>query len=367
MRATDGVSQVDRSVIDRYHPVLHRPEYMQPPSDVISSLYSELTTVFGTYLLGTFFSLPLYGSSLYQLFRYFKLYPQDAVFIRLIVILLMLLETLHSVMLMHTCYTFLVTDYSNPLALTEHVWSITLVPAVPSLIALVAQLFFARRVSMLGTMHKVFAASSIILLIGHVGFGIGIMVELQTFKYTSSFNFGTGYWIFPACVGCAAFADSLLSSAIVRGVFRSRRALPRQSEEARVDVIVLYGLNSGILVGLLNVADFILTILGPSNSGYWIAINAVACKLYAITLLSVLNSRKLLISRGIEVLDGMSPGRNIIARANQLAAAERWNVPRVPEGDMGPIRVTVSAETETDHGRLYGGCGGNFEGKHAFV
>lgn len=42
-----------------------------------------------------------------------------------------------------------------------------------------------------------------------------------------------------------------------------------------------------------------------------------------------LNSRKMSFTRGMEVLDGKVAGRNIIARANELAAAERWDVPQV--------------------------------------
>lgn len=45
--------------------------------------------------------------------------------------------------------------------------------------------------------------------------------------------------------------------------------------------------------------------------------------------MSSLNSRKLFLSRGMEILDGKSLGRNIIARANELAVAERWDVPQV--------------------------------------
>lgn len=44
---------------------------------------------------------------------------------------------------------------------------------------------------------------------------------------------------------------------------------------------------------------------------------------------SSLNSRKMSFTRGMEILDGKVPGRNIIARANQLAAAECWDVPQV--------------------------------------
>ncbi len=47
-----------------------------------------------------------------------------------------------------------------------------------------------------------------------------------------------------------------------------------------------------------------------------------------------LNSRKMFLTRGMEILDGKVLGRNIIARANQLAAAERWDVPQVRLGTL---------------------------------
>ena len=42
-----------------------------------------------------------------------------------------------------------------------------------------------------------------------------------------------------------------------------------------------------------------------------------------------LNSRKLLVSRGVDVFDAGTFGSGIITRANRIAAVERWNVPQV--------------------------------------
>ncbi|KAI0324255.1 hypothetical protein GY45DRAFT_1331733 [Cubamyces sp. BRFM 1775] len=71
---------------------------------------------------------------------------------------------------------------------------------------------------------------------------------------------------------------------------------------------------------------------------------------YAITLLAVLNSRKLLISRGVAIFDTSDTlfERNIITRANHLAAVERWNVPRVPDGTPTKLNIMVAAEVEVD-------------------
>lgn len=46
-------------------------------------------------------------------------------------------------------------------------------------------------------------------------------------------------------------------------------------------------------------------------------------------MLDSLNSRKFSATRGMEIFDAASFGPNIIARANHIAAVERWNTPKV--------------------------------------
>lgn len=64
-----------------------------------------------------------------------------------------------------------------------------------------------------------------------------------------------------------------------------------------------------------------------------------------ITNANSLNSRRLFISRGMEIFDGnlKSLGRNIIARANELAIAERWDVPQV----RSPVSLRLSSASDT--------------------
>lgn len=57
-----------------------------------------------------------------------------------------------------------------------------------------------------------------------------------------------------------------------------------------------------------------------------------------------LNSREFNVTRGIEVIDGMDVGMNIIARANRLAAQEQWNVPQVRCDSLRGIGVPLAAD-----------------------
>ena len=64
---------------------------------------------------------------------------------------------------------------------------------------------------------------------------------------------------------------------------------------------------------------------------------------------SRLNSRTLLVARGVTIFDAGAFGANITARAARLAAAETWNVPHVPEAvHAGMLDIKVTTEVEGD-------------------
>ncbi|KAL1949915.1 hypothetical protein VTO73DRAFT_8796 [Trametes versicolor] len=326
-----------------------------PLSDLPTSGGLSLDTTYGAYLLGTFVSLPMYGLSMHQLFRYVRLYPKDTTYIRILVATVMTLETVHVVLAMHVCYHYLTTNYANPLALLSPVWSITAQPVASNIVALVAEIFFARRVSLLGPTHRIIAAIAIILLLAQFGFTVVLAKKISGLQGTTAGGVTT--WISPVNFGCAALADILLSGCIIRAMRRSR-AHGEGKADSLLDLFMLYVVNTGLLTGIMNVIPGMILALAPSNEMRWTAFNFVTCRLAANTLLSVLNSRKMSFTRGMEVLDGKVAGRNIIARANQLAAAERWDVPQVPDISAAPIKVAVQTETETDQSaqRLSGEC-----------
>ncbi|OJT05263.1 hypothetical protein TRAPUB_3927 [Trametes pubescens] len=78
----------------------------------------------------------------------------------------------------------------------------------------------------------------------------------------------------------------------------------------------------------------------------WAGFTFVGARFYAITLLSVLNSRKFSATRGMEIFDAARFGPNIIARANHIAAVERWNAPQLPDATPAKININVEAEVE---------------------
>ncbi|KAL7278321.1 hypothetical protein ACG7TL_008297 [Trametes sanguinea] len=332
---------------------------------------ATLDNTIGYMLIGTFVSLVLYGVSVLQVYRYIQLYPKDSIIIKTIVFIVMILETVHSILPMHTCYYYLVSHFGSEIAALDTVWSINLLPVIASVTTLASQLFFARRVSLIGTFHKLVAAIAIISLMASVALSIPIQVERNCcLRFVQK-----EHPMVSATLALAALADHMLSGAIICALLRSKDMYTRQGGPGyhelqgddsqlllsrtcttKIEYFTLYVINTGLLTGIIHGLSAIFAIRWPSDL-LWSSIGLLAIKLYAITLLAVLNSRKLLISRGVAIFETTEPlGRNIIARANHLAAVERWNAPRVPDETPTKLNIMVAAEIEVD-GQLEGGDG----------
>ncbi|KAI0750015.1 hypothetical protein C8Q80DRAFT_1101397 [Daedaleopsis nitida] len=93
---------------------------MSAPASILQSLEAlpSLDQTFGAVLLGSFIGLMLYGLTIHQSFRYFRLYPTDAPYLKATV--RVAARPRHRDVA--DSYHYLVTNYFNPLGLLDGVW-----------------------------------------------------------------------------------------------------------------------------------------------------------------------------------------------------------------------------------------------------
>ncbi|KAI0833804.1 hypothetical protein BC628DRAFT_1345443 [Trametes gibbosa] len=256
----------------------------------------------------------------------------------------MLLESVQVSMLMHSCYWALITHHFDLTALEYGIWSVQVAPTISALITLTAQMFFARRVALLGFKNQVVAALAWFCLIVYLG--MAITVTAFSAKLHNLRNFGPDTeWLFSAGLWFVTVADILLSGAIIVALRRSRKIYGPRGAEGELDRFMLYVVNTGLLTGVSNAIPSIVAITN-GRSLIWAATSYVATRLYANTLLAVLNSRKLMLSRGVEIFGPATSERNIIARVAHLAAVEQWNTPQLP--DAAPARIHISIDVTAE-------------------
>ncbi|KAL1949704.1 hypothetical protein VTO73DRAFT_8585 [Trametes versicolor] len=350
-----------------------------------TSAFVTLDSTWGAYLLGTCVSLVLYGVSLHQFYRYIRMYPTDTSFIRFIVLAVMLLETAHAAMLMHTIYYHLVINFDNPIAFSRPPWSLKLSSAFSGLVTCTAQLFFARRVSLLGGFKfKIVVGLAAVCLAAHLGespltIPAHPIADAENplrlhYRYALTLMFSDNrrltlrlrealtvvinqvgslddftrdnVWLFAATLFPASLADILLAGGIIVGLLRSRETY-NYWQDGLHEFLVMFVVNSGLFTGSINILPAIFAAARPKTL-IWTALSFIPVRLYANTLLCVLTSRKLLSGRGLEIFGRDASARNIIARVNHLAAVEQWNVPQPPSKVPNKITINVSAETEVN-------------------
>ncbi|KAI0326505.1 hypothetical protein GY45DRAFT_1373910 [Cubamyces sp. BRFM 1775] len=300
----------------------------------------SLNSTYGALVLGTCFGLMLYGLTVHQTYRYGRLYPRDVKWLKGLVVGILTLETLHTTLCIIAVYYHLVLNFFNPASL------------------LVGHCFYVFRVYQVGShfVYKSLVSAAIVCMVCSFGFMIAATVEgfrlsLNDFQHVS--------WLVSAIFGCAVLADICLTGTLVVVLLRARTGFRRT--DSLIEVLIIYSINTGLLTSIFGLLCFIFAIILPGNLIY-IGISVVGVKLYANSVLAVLNSRRSLsdrMVRGFEMgsfepssrsrgLDGGERG----PRGDN--ALETWKV-RGGRGAGGqPTTTNITFATVPSHGYSHG-------------
>ncbi|KAI0357144.1 hypothetical protein OH77DRAFT_1519581 [Trametes cingulata] len=300
----------------------------------------SLDNTFGALLLGSFVGLIQYGWTANQCYTYFRTYPKDRWILKGLVTAVLVLETLHSALCMHICYYYLTTNYFNPPALQTGVWSINLLGVVTGAVILASQSFFLRRVYLIGRQFRPLVALAAVLLFGEFGFATAVTID--TFVHPTLHNSNQA-WMNSAGVGMAVLADTILTAALIFSLHRSRTGIRRT--DSIIDLLIMYAINTGLVTGIMNLLSLVFALAMPNNLIY-AGIVIVATKLYANSMMAVLNSRRSLQEQGSGYVHTTSYDMSAIHRQRAAASrSERWNVPTDTPAAPTVIDIKVTRET----------------------
>ncbi|KAL7277977.1 hypothetical protein ACG7TL_007930 [Trametes sanguinea] len=240
----------------------------------------SLNSTFGAILIGSYIGFIIYGLNLYQTLHYFKAFPNDRLYLKILVGIVLALETWHTALCMHTCYHYLVTNYFNPLALLEgslSVWRASqpyvindpfdfmtpdLTRNSPSraqgLSIITCQTFFVRRVYLIvGWRWRILIAAVILFLLAELALAIAATIETFLKPTFAQFEHVTVSVLYP---------------------------IPGVSVEFTP---------GGLLTGVFDLLTFIFALIRP-NDLIFFGVDIVATKLYPTSLLTALNARHML-------------------------------------------------------------------------
>lgn len=247
----------------------------------------DLKDTFGALLVGIFFSSVLYGVTCTQVFYYFQNYASDNLIIKMAVITLLILETLHSVFSMHAIYSYTILNYLNPDGLVKATWTIIMTLAVSTAIVLVVQLFYLRRVYLLSKKNIFLVAPLTVLILVRCGFGLAVTV--RAFQLEFFFLFPTIDNIVDVSLALGAAADIIIAASLSFYLYSSRSGV--ESTDTLIKKLMVISINNGLLTSVFDIIVIIFATAQSSNFIY-LAIYQVVGNLYTNSMMATLNSRR---------------------------------------------------------------------------
>ncbi|KAI0628321.1 hypothetical protein C8Q77DRAFT_1162318 [Trametes polyzona] len=259
-------------------------------STVIGGLSPPYPTTIGAVALGFLIGMMLYGLTIYQLYVYVRLYYKDRLLIKGFVAIVFGLETVHTALWVLVGYHYVIAQPFTPDVLAHGYWSAQLTVICTSMTIGVTQCFYTCRVYMIGLRHRWLVIPAVVSLLADKGFALAAGIKAFT-TTTSIFDFERLGWLISVSYGLAGVTDVILATSLVFVLYRARTGSRRG--DSMLDTLILYAIKTAQVAywpSYSSVVTYLVLIL-PGNLIY-AGISIVGTKLYANSVLAVLNSRR---------------------------------------------------------------------------
>ncbi|KAK0185423.1 hypothetical protein F5146DRAFT_1070102 [Armillaria mellea] len=245
-----------------------------------------LDNTMGALLIGTIVAASIWGSSILHTYEYYSDYPKDHIGMKCVVAIVCLLDTMHQIFITHALYIYLIKGFANPLLLTKLLWTFLIQLVITGCQGLVCQGFFTWRVYVVSQRNRFLAGFIAILVVGN------FVVTLYYYARCQSLTSTTQLKELKNIAKLLVFgysADILITISLIYMLLRSKTRNAQTNHI--INRLVLYSLNTGFLNSIFAILCFVTATVWSENL-IFVGLYAVLCRMYSVSVLATLNSRK---------------------------------------------------------------------------
>ncbi|KIM53176.1 hypothetical protein SCLCIDRAFT_457164 [Scleroderma citrinum Foug A] len=237
-------------------------------------------------LIGSFFSMLLYGVGCVQAFFYFQTYPDDLVRLKCLVAIIWILESIHTAFLISFINTCFINGFGNLVVLDRIPWDLLVSFEISFLISFIVNLFFVWRVWIFS--EKIWAVGLLVSSSTYDQCMVGLD-KSQLLLSTARYVIGTvalalgwesfkdhAYALLAVAMGVAILGDALL--ALILAYYLRDKRTP--SSAHLVAQILAYVVGTGALTSMVIIMDLVSILASPNNL-IFIPFGMVLARLYA--------------------------------------------------------------------------------------
>ncbi|KAL0961184.1 hypothetical protein HGRIS_006155 [Hohenbuehelia grisea] len=292
----------------------------------------------GSAFVGSSLSCIVFGILSTQLVSYFRYYPSDKLGYKLIVILIWILETVDQIFIGHAIYFYAIKNYATPEVLLSGkvIWTLILQLTIGALAGLIVKTCFALRVWRFSNHNRPVTFGILFLIYGHMG-----LVTAYTIKaFQGNLSSVPRLKVLASCsLGLGALTDILIALSLC--YFLRKLRTGSKKSDTIVNQLTIYALNTGGVTSAISLTTLILYNIDP-NSLRFVASYFVLSKLYAVSLMATLNTRKIIRGQGFDRGRGPSDGSHTF----EMVHHRSMHSPAMPSSVFLKSQMEISVHQE---------------------
>ncbi|KAL7278341.1 hypothetical protein ACG7TL_008317 [Trametes sanguinea] len=293
----------------------------------------------GASYIGIVIGMMLYGLTVHQGYRYYKMYPQDKIYLKVLVSVIF--------------YHYLVSESFNVAGSVYCHWTIRSTFIITSMILLSCGMFYCFRVYIIGGRYRWLVIPAVITMTAAFVFGMiaGIKAIVFVRELTDLRRIS---WLVSVAYGFVVATDVILTGSLIFVLYRLRSSSESSSRSNSIlDTLIVYTINTALLTSIVSVVTFIFVsttslmaaatspltlddpkgLVIPGNLIY-ASVSIIGVKLYANSVLAMLNSRS---SLDDKFMDDFAT----VSIPDLEAAAGPRTAGHAPHGESGEMRWEV--------------------------
>ncbi|KAL1746894.1 hypothetical protein HDZ31DRAFT_61719 [Schizophyllum fasciatum] len=251
---------------------------------------NPIETPLGMLLIGLIISCALYGLNFLQIYLYFRAFPQDSWWLKLMVALLLALDTAGTALSGHGVYTYLIKHFGDPTAIAGIDTSLEIESQITNFITLIVQWFYGYSLIQLAAGRKLKWIAFLIFFLALVSFAFGTAAVANNFltAHFEGLTMKNARIISGFALGGATACDIVITAALCTFFFRSKTGF--KPTDNILDKLLIFTINRGAIAFAVQILNCILYFTHTAQL-IWTPFHFALSKVYAISLVATLNQR----------------------------------------------------------------------------
>ncbi|RDB14778.1 hypothetical protein Hypma_016442 [Hypsizygus marmoreus] len=258
----------------------------------------SIDSTLGAVFVGFAVACCVYGILVTQVFSYFWRYPQDRPHFKVLVIAILLLETADQTFIGHLVYFYSITNFANPQALLRATvtWSFILQLTVGAIVGAIVKASFGLRVWRFSERNYFITGLIMLLTLGQLG--LAMTFTGKAFQLPSVFAVHELQTLGTISLATGVATDVVTAAALC--YFLNKLRTGYKTSDSLVNSLVRYAINTGGVTSAVSLTTLVLYNINSRDNLYFVATYFILSKLYAISYMATLNTRRTVRGRGTD-------------------------------------------------------------------